>query len=140
MQPRRVGQYSVRDEIFREPTHQLDDCGDYICDACGERYVEDRYRINVADGMRHGFCTPECFVGYDYYGMGHYEDGERSVNISKQLYRDAFKRYVVPTPRSVLLRNDKRPRSQWLFEDCRRPDQLTREDMDRAKEELKLTK
>lgn len=120
------------------PTHQLDPRGEHICDACGERFVELRYTINVGDGIRHSFCTPECFVGFDFFGFGHNQDDEASVHISRELYIQNFKRYVVPTPRSVLLRNDTRPRSQWLFEDCRRPDQLTPEDAARAEEELKL--
>jgi hypothetical protein len=120
------------------PTHQLDERGEYICDACGERYVEPRYTINVADGLRHGFCLPECLVAFDYYGFGHFQDDKESVAISKQFYTESFKRHVVPTPMSVLLRNDTRPRSQWLFEACRRPDQLTPEDAARAKLELQL--
>lgn len=128
-------------QLNRElPTHQLDERGDYLCDACGERYVENRYVINVGDGIRHSFCTPECFVGFDYYGFGHDQDGDEAVAVSKEVYQTHFKRFVIPAPRSVLLRNDTRPRSQWLFEDCRRPDQLTKEDLLRADMELQLTK
>lgn len=120
-------------------TSQLDSRGPYICEACGENFVEMRYRIKMADGDVHIFCTPECFVGYDYYVLGHWQDDEEAVNISKQTYQHYFGRYVVPTPLSVLMRQDTRKRSQWLFEACRRVDQLRPEDKARADMELKLT-
>lgn len=100
--------------------------GAFKCAYCRGSFRELRYTYEDETESVY-FCLPECFVGYHWYTLGHGSESEEDRRGWMDDYAQNFHRKVQPAPFSCYLGQERRPREQWLAEDCRNEDVLSTE-------------
>lgn len=115
--------------------------GTLVCNFCHGPFREQRYLLQEDDGTCavKKFCLPECLVAYDWHVMGRGSESLEDQEYSKQLYREKFQRNIFPAPYGAFRRTERRPREQWIKEDCHDPlikDYQATESYNKAKREL----
>ncbi len=101
-----------------EPEHQLDSRGPFTCEYCAENYTLRKYELfHPGERKWYYFCCPECVMGYDGYILNTWaSDPKLKMDHEKanRIYKEMFGREVIPAPRGVFIKTDKRKRSEWL--------------------------
>lgn len=114
--------------------------GSFKCTFCKGPFREERYFLEEEDFTNnnrvHPFCLPECLVAWDWEILGRNSESPEDQQYSKQLYREKFQRAVFPAPYGAFTKTERRPREQWLKEDCHDPLIGNPEDYNKAKREL----
>lgn len=110
--------------------------GRFKCGFCGGAFRENRYEY-ADDSEVVLFCLPECFVGYHWYVLGHESESQEDRDGWMQDYKEQFQRAVHPSPFACYLGKEKRPREQWLAEDCRN-DKILQTERERGLARLEL--